>query len=64
MCQDLNMSVLRVFINFRKYDRVLDIWHGCICKGYAEFCICLIIASYASIMPEYASICLNVPQYA
>ena len=38
------------------------IWHGCICKGYAEFLICLIMTSYASIMPEYASLCLNVPQ--
>ena len=40
------------------------IWHGCICKNYIEFRICLIMAPYASIMSEYASICLNVPQYA
>ena len=25
---------------------------------------CLIMAPYASIMPVYASICLNVPEYA
>ena len=35
------------------------IWHDCICKGYPEFRICLIMASYASIMPEYVWICLN-----
>ena len=40
------------------------IWHGCICKGYTEFRICLIMAPYNSIMPEYAWICLNIPQYA
>ena len=42
------------------------IWHGCICKDYADFLICLIMVLYASIMPEYAWICLNtlnVPQY-
>ena len=31
---------------------------------YVEYRICLIIAGYASIMLEYASIYLNVPQYA
>ena len=43
---------------------VLWAWHGCICKGYPEFWICLIMAPYASTTPEYVSICLNVPQYA
>ena len=46
-----------------KCARVLK-WHGCICKGYAEFWICLNMAQYVSIIHEYASICLNVPQYA
>ena len=40
------------------------IWDDCICKGYAEFRVCLIMTPYASLTPEYASICLNVPQYA
>ena len=40
------------------------IWHGWICQGYTEFGIYLIMAPYASIMPEYASICLNIPHYA
>ena len=35
-------------------------WHGCICKGYAEFRICLIMALYISIIPEDALICLKV----
>ena len=39
-------------------------WHGCICKCYTEFQVCLIIIPYASIIPEYASINLNAPQYA
>ena len=30
------------------------IWHGCICKGYTEFQICLIMAPYTSVMPENA----------
>ena len=36
------------------------IWKGCLCKRYTEFRICLIMAPYTSIMPEYASIRLNV----
>ena len=45
---------------------VLDVpefWilHGCICKGYTEFWICLKMAQYASIMPESVSVWLNVP---
>ena len=39
------------------------IWYICIYKYYSECQICLIRASYASIMPEYTSICVNVPQY-
>ena len=39
------------------------IWHGCICKGYEKFWICLIMAPYTSRMLEYAWIWLNVPQY-
>ena len=38
------------------------IWHRCICRGYANFWTCLNMAQYASIMPEYVSICLNVSQ--
>ena len=50
---------------FLEMPRVLNkpefwIWHDCICKGYAELEICLIMAPYTSIMLEYASICLNV----
>ena len=38
------------------------IWHGCMCKGYAVFWICLIMAPYASIISEYPSICGNMPE--
>ena len=41
----------------------LWIWLGCICRGYPEFQICRAMAPYASIMPGYASIYLNVHQY-
>ena len=34
-----------------------------ICKGYTEFGIYLNIAQFASRMPEYVSIYINVPQY-
>ena len=39
------------------------IWHGCIYKGYNEFWIWLNMDQYASIIPEYAWICHNFPQY-
>ena len=39
-------------------------WLGfLICQGYVEFCICLNTTQYATVMPQYASICLNIPQY-
>ena len=58
-----------MFDRLLKMPRVLNkpgfrIWHGCICKGYAEFQICLIMAPDAPIMPKHDSICLNVPHYA
>ena len=37
--------------------------HGCICKGYADFQICLIMAPYASVMPQYALMSLNMPEH-
>ena len=40
-----------------------QIWDGCICKGYPEFRICLVMLSYALIMPEYGLICLNMPKH-
>ena len=51
-----------------KMPRVLNIpgfliWHGCICKGYTEFWLCLNIAQYVSLIHEYVSVYLNVPQY-
>ena len=54
---------------FLKIPQVLNvpefwIWHGCICKSYREFGICLNKVQYASIMPEYASISINVLKYA
>ena len=58
-----------MFNRLLKMPRVLNkarfwIWfYGCICKGYAEFRICLIMAPYASMTPEYASLCLNTLQY-
>ena len=36
----------------------------CICQGYEEFQICLIMAPYVSITPEYAPICLNMTEYS
>ena len=40
------------------------IWHGCICKCYTKIWICLNLAQYTSVMPEYVAICLNILQYA
>ena len=57
-----------IFNRLLKIPRVLNkpgfwIWQVCICEGYAEFGICLIMATYASIMPEYASVSLNMAEY-
>ena len=41
----------------------LWIWHSCICKGYAVFRICLIIAPYPSIMPEYPLMFLDIREH-
>ena len=43
---------------------VFWIWHRCICNGYAEFWTCLIMASFASIMPQYALMFLNMPDFS
>ena len=47
-----------------KYARILNMAWLCICKGYVESQICLIMVADPSIMPEYASIGLNAPYYA
>ena len=56
-----------VFHRLLKIPGVLNvpefwIWHCCTYTCYTEFWIWLNMAQYASIMPEYASICLNFPQ--
>ena len=69
LCQGSEYAWLPyMFDRLLKIPRVLNkpgfwIWDGCICKGYTEFRICLIMAPYTSIMPEYSSIYLNDPQY-
>ena len=40
------------------------IWHCCICKGYTEFRIGLIMSPYVLIMSDCVWICLETPQYA
>ena len=58
---------------FYMFDRLLKmlgvlnnpgfwIWHSFLCKGYAEVRVCLIMAPYTSVIPEFASIFLDVPQ--
>ena len=64
-----HMSLMNMFGRILKMPRVLNvpefwIWHSCICKGYKEFWIYQSLAQYATIISEYASISLNVPQYA
>ena len=67
LCQGSKYAWLSyMFDKILKVSLVLNkpgfwIWHICICKGYLEFRIFLIMAPYASIMAKYVSICLNVP---
>ena len=37
--------------------------NGCIPKGYTEIQICLNMAQYVSIMPEYALMSLNIAEH-
>ena len=61
-----------MFDKLLKMSGVLDkpgfwIWHGCICKGDAEFQIYLIMAPYAPIMqnmPQYAWTWMNISENA
>ena len=60
------MIILHVW---QKMPRVVNkpgfwIWHACLCKDYAKFQIYLVMAPYDSIMPEYASVCLNIAEYS
>ena len=68
---DRALNMLDLFDKFLKMPQAVNvsgfwIWHGFICKGYTQFCICPRMTQYASIIPEYASICLNkyVSEYA
>ena len=76
LCQGSEYTWLSyIFDRLLKMYQVLNvagfwIWHGCICRGYTQFWICLNIAQYASIMSEYASIMpgytlmsLNMPEH-
>ena len=38
-----------------------SIWHVCRFRSYIKFWICMNMTQYASIMPEHASIYMNVP---
>ena len=69
---NLKMDVMRTFVwkvrtlffdfqkskeGFHSPPLVMQVTH----KGHAEFRICLIMAPYASLMPEHAQIYLNIP---
>ena len=70
LCQDSEYTWSSyMFDRLFKMSQIINVpefwvWHGCICKGYTEFRRCLKMVQYASIMPEYGSVCLNIPQYA
>ena len=54
-----------IILHVRQALNLPGFWirHSCICKGYAEFWICLNMAQYASVMPEYALMFLNMPEH-
>ena len=70
LCQDSEYTWSSyMFDRLFKISQIINVpefwvWHGCICKGYTKFWRCLKMVQYASIMPEYGSVCLNIPQYA
>ena len=65
MCQGSKYAQSsNMFDRILKMSQVLKkqgfwIWHDCLCKGYIDFRIFLIMAPYTSIMPKYVSIYLN-----
>ena len=65
MCQGSKYAQSsNMFDRILKMSQVLKkqgfwIWHGCLCKGYIDFRIFLIMAPYTSIMPKYVSIYLR-----
>ena len=65
MCQGSKYAwSSNMFDRILKMSQVLKkqgfwIWHDCLCKGYIDFRIFLIMAPYNSIMPKYVSIYLN-----
>ena len=65
MCQGSKYAwSSNMFDRILKMSQVLKkqgfwIWHDCLCKGYIDFRIFLIMAPYTSIMPKYVSIYLN-----
>ena len=57
-----------IFDRLLKMPQVLNVlrfwtWHGCICKGYPVFWICMNMA-YVLIWPKMSPWCLNIPQSA
>ena len=57
-----------IFDRLLKMSRVLNVpgfwmWQSCICRGYTELWKCLNMGQYASMMPEYTSIFLNMAEY-
>ena len=61
LSSDMYARLLKMHLVLNKPG--LWIWHGFICKGESDFCICLIMALYASIMPEYALMSLDMPEH-
>ena len=62
----IELMILQVW-QVKKMAQVLNkpefcILHGCMYKCYTEIQICLIIAPYSRIIPEYALISLNKPE--
>ena len=57
-----------MFDRLLKIPQVLNMlgfwkWHGCTCTAYTESWVCPNMTQYATIMPLYASLCLNFPPY-
>ena len=63
-CSMTGLWIYLIILHVRKaFEDASCSKYGFICNSYSEFWICLDIARYATIMPQYALIPLSMPEH-